>query len=1285
MDQDTKVTRAAWPNSDDIHTPPAPQQRDLVPAPSAAGLPVPIAWPRPARRWWLRIVVPLAIIGGGAGGGYYWWQHLRAQLPAGIAFGNGRLEADEIDIDTKYAGRIAEILADEGDLVKAGQVVARMDTQDLAASLKKSQAQVLEARRAVEEANANVAQQNSLSLLAQQELDRAVALVQKGFETKEVLDQRQQQVDGAIAALHAAQARVIESEHALDASTHDVELYNVQIADNTLVAPRIGRIEYRIANIGEVLPAGGKVFAMLDTSDVYMDVYLPTEAAGQVRIRRRCPHRARRLSGDRHPGPGVVHRLPGAVHAENRRDAERARQADVPHPRPHRSGALAHARRGSAQRLAGRRLYPDQIRHRLAARPAGAGDAMIALARPAARLDNVTQCYGSTAALDAVTVALPAGRMVGLIGPDGVGKSTLLGIVAGARQVQSGHAEVLGGDIADSAHRTAVCSRIAYMPQGLGRNLYPDLSVAENIQFFGRLFGQSRAERQWRIAELLDSTGLKPFVDRPAKKLSGGMRQKLGLCCSLIHDPDLLILDEPTTGVDPLSRRQFWELIDRIRARRVGMSVVVATAYMEEAERFDTLIAMNDGRVLATGSPAELKTQAGVATVEEAFIALLPEEIRAGHHKFDIPPRRFDGGEPVIVARGLTCRFGDFTAVDRVNFTIERGEIFGFVGSNGCGKTTTMKMLTGLLPPSEGEALLFGRPLDARDIAARLRVGYMSQSFSLYTELTVRQNLELHARLFHLPAAKAKARIDELTRQFGLGDYLDHRASDLPLGIRQRLSLAVAVVHEPEMLILDEPTSGVDPLARDRFWELLIDLSRNRGVTIFVSTHFMNEAERCDRISLMDSGRVLATDTPANLVKARGVATLEDAFIAYLEDATGGRQPAVIDMPSATARKAPPPPPTRSFSPQRLFAYAIRETIELLRDPIRLTFALFGTAFLMLVFGFGISTDVNNLTFAVLDHDQSHESRAYLEELRGSRYFVEQPPLADYADLERRLQSGAIDAAVELPPNFGRDIERGRPAWVGAWIDGAMPFRAQTIRGYLQAMHQLYLSDPAVKTAIAAPSPSADIEIRFKYNQDFESVYAMVPSTMSLLLALFPAILMALAIVREKELGSITNLYVTPVTRLEFLIGKQLPYIGVAMANFALMFLMALFVFQIPLKGSFLALLLGVLLYVTTTTAYGMMISAFTRTQIAALFGTSILTVLPATQFSGMMVPVSALSGAARIMGSAFPMTYFVPISVGTFTKGLQLADLGSNLLALGVFIPILTLISLLLLRKQER
>jgi ribosome-dependent ATPase len=339
--------------------------------------------------------------------------------------------------------------------------------------------------------------------------------------------------------------------------------------------------------------------------------------------------------------------------------------------------------------------------------------------KPAAYLENVTQRYGRVVALDDVTAVLPAGTMVGLIGADGVGKSTLLSIIAGARQVQSGAVSVLDGDITTAAHRAAICSRIAYMPQGLGKNLYPDLSIRENIEFFGRVFGQSRSERDWRIAELLDSTGLAPFADRPTKKLSGGMRQKLGLCCSLIHDPDLLILDEPTTGVDPLSRRQFWELIERIRARRIDMSVVVATAYMEEAERFDSLIAMNNGKILAVGSPTDLQARTNTQHVEDAFVALMPEERRAGYKRLEIPARRIDDHEIVITARELTCRFGDFTAVDRVSFSIERGEIFGFVGSNGCGKTTTMKMLTGLLMPSEGEALLFGTPPDARDINSR--------------------------------------------------------------------------------------------------------------------------------------------------------------------------------------------------------------------------------------------------------------------------------------------------------------------------------------------------------------------------------------------------------------------------------------------------------------------------------------------------------------------------------------------------------------------------------------
>jgi ribosome-dependent ATPase len=726
-----------------------------------------------------------------------------------------------------------------------------------------------------------------------------------------------------------------------------------------------------------------------------------------------------------------------------------------------------------------------------------------------------------------------------------------------------------------------------------------------------------------------------------------------------------------------------------MRERRPGLSVLVATAYMEEAERFDWLVAMHSGRVLATGTPSEIKIKTGAADLEAAFMALMPQakpgEGRARRLE-SAPPRTF-GGETVIVTRDLTCRFGDFTAVDRVNFTIERGEIFGFLGSNGCGKTTTMKMLTGLLPATSGEALLFGRPIDA-DGSVRERVGYMSQSFSLYSELTVRQNLVLQAHLFHLPRERIGKRIDKLVRLFGLEPHLDHLPSQLPLGIRQRLSLAVAIVHAPELLILDEPTSGVDPLARDEFWAVLMDLSRREGVTIFVSTHFMNEAARCDRLALMHAGRVLATGSPGSLVASGKGTTLEDAFVAYLEEAEALDHPAPASSapPSGANTGAAPAEEQASgwFSPRRLLAYAIRETLELLRDRIRLGFALFGTAFLMIVFGAGISLDVDNLSFAVMDRDNSADSRAYLEELRGSRYFIEKAPIADARDLERRLQTGSIQAAIEIPPDFGRNLKKGAMVEVGAWVDGAMPFRAETIKGYLQGVHAQFLADYAQRSGAVAAPALAVIATRFRYNQDFDSVYAMVPGTLSMLLALIPAILMALAVVREKELGSITNLYVTPVSRLEFLVGKQMPYVGIAMVNFAILALMAMFVFKVPLKGSALALICGAFLYVICTTGFGMLVSTFCRTQIAALFGTAILTVLPATQFSGMMTPVSSLTGLPALMGSTFPMTYFLRISVGTFTKALGFADLGASFLELSIFIPILLGASLLMLRKQE-
>lgn len=896
---------------------------------------------------------------------------------------------------------------------------------------------------------------------------------------------------------------------------------------------------------------------------------------------------------------------------------------------------------------------------------------------------SISHRYGKQQALQEVSFSLPVGSRCGLIGPDGAGKSSLLGLISGVKILQQGALQVLGGPIDQRRHRSTLYQRIAFMPQGLGHNLYPDLSVKENIRFFAALFGLRRAEREVRMASLLAATDLADFADRPAGKLSGGMKQKLGLCCALIHDPDLLILDEPTTGVDPLARRHFWDLIEKVRADRPHLTLLVATAYMEEAEQFEQCLMMDRGRLIASGLTQELAAVTPSGKLDQAFThyqgagAVQVEPLQ-------LTPFARDQQEIVIKATDLTLRFGDFIAVNHVSFEIKRGEIFGFLGSNGCGKTTTMKVLTGLLPATEGEAWLLGKPVDANDLATRKRVGFMSQSFSLYGELTVRQNLELHAHLFDIPKAVAAERAQALIKRFELGDYSNEQAGALPLGLRQRLSLAVAVIHEPEVLILDEPTSGVDPAARDDFWRLLFELSREQGVTIFLSTHFMNEAERCDRISLMHAAKVLAVGTPAQLQQQYAGETLEDAFVACLQEAQG--LSAEQHEPQSTATEALTSIPRRGFSLKRTQALAVRESKELLRDRVRLAFALLGAVFMMIIFGFGISLDVEDLAFATLDQDQSPQSRAYLEAFRGSRYFAEREPLENMQDLHARLQRADIKLAIEIPAGFGRDLYAQRQPEVGIWLDGGLPFRAETSRGYVEAVHQESLQRLRDESS-AAVSPLAQparLETRFRYNQDVISVNAIGPGVMALILVFIPAMLTALGVVREKELGSITNFYATPLTRLEFLLGKQIPYLLVSLLNLALLVAINRWLFAVPLKGSGIALAVGGVLYVLATTSFGLLVSTVTKTQIAAILGTMILTTLPTIQFSGLITPRSSLDGGAALMGVLFPAGYFLDIAVGTFTKALNVRDLWPQCLALLGFFLGFTGLSLVLLKKQE-
>ncbi len=902
----------------------------------------------------------------------------------------------------------------------------------------------------------------------------------------------------------------------------------------------------------------------------------------------------------------------------------------------------------------------------------------------AVRLARVGHVYGATAALSDVSLAFPLGSDTAIIGPDGVGKSTLLGLIAGARKIQSGKIEVLGGDMASAAHRATAAPAIAFMPQGLGRNLYPSLSVAENINFFASLYATSPAARRERRQRLLAATGLDPFPDRPAGKLSGGMRQKLSLCCALVHDPDLLILDEPTTGIDPLSRRQFWQLVDSIRATQPGLTLIVATAYMEEAERFSRLVVMDRGKVLAAGTKAEVLALAGAATVEAAFVALRHGRDGAQAPPGETIPRTLFGGPPAIVAEGLTRRFGDFTAVDDVSFTIARGEIFGFLGSNGCGKTTTMKMLTGLLPATSGHATLLGRPVDAADLETRRRVGYMSQSFSLYGELTVRGNLALHAKLFRLPSADRPGRIAETLKRFDLEAVADVFPETLPLGVRQRLQLAVACLHQPEVLILDEPTSGVDPETRDAFWRLLSDLSHRDGVTIFISTHFLNEAERCDRLSFMHAGKVLAVGTPRELRQQEAAETLEAAFIACLERYT---EPALASAPSPTAAQPRDERKRGGLSTwfTWVWAFAKREGREVLRDPIRLSFAFLAPLILMMTFARGISFDIEALPFAVFDRDRSAQSQSLTLHLAGSRYFAERRPALSDVDVDRRLQSGEAALVVEIPPGFGRDLLRGHQPTLSLWLDGANPGRANTARGYAEGVTQSFIASVMSHEGGASFRMPVNLEPRFLYNQDFRSVFAMTPGVIMFLTMLILAMMTALGVVREREIGSIVNLSVSPATAGSFLIGKFLPYVGIGYLTLLLMIALAVFGLDVPVKGSLAALLFGGFLYVVTAAAFGILVSTFIRTQVAAIFACALLTMLPALNFAGFLQPVSNLSPVAQVIGLGFPSSWFQQISIGVFAKGLPFQAFGWPFLALAIFPLIYLMLASAMLDKQEK
>lgn len=581
----------------------------------------------------------------------------------------------------------------------------------------------------------------------------------------------------------------------------------------------------------------------------------------------------------------------------------------------------------------------------------------------AVQLDNVRRSFRAgkrvVDAVAGITATVPRGQVTGLIGPDGAGKTTLMRLVAGLLKLDAGDIEVLGMDV--TADPLSVQARLGYMPQHFG--LYEDLSVRENLDLYADLQGVPRRERQARYDELLHMTGLGPFTTRMAGRLSGGMKQKLGLACTLVHPPELLLLDEPTVGVDPVSRRELWEIIERLTSE-ARTTVLFSTAYLDEAERCNTVLLLYEGKLLGSGSPdtftaevsgrtftatadlgrrrlqAVLADRAGVLDAviqgkgvrlvtetrgepgesvigqalpgftmepvaprfEDSFVARLRlEQARAvsapqtdataSRVSPDTEGRSDAEAGPVIEVKNLTRRFGPFVAVNQISFNVGRGEIFGLLGANGAGKSTTFRMLCGLLPPSGGSLSVAGFDLRTAAAPARGRIGYMAQRFSLYADLSVGQNLRFFSSAYRLTGTRQKARIGWATTEFNLADMVEVTARDLPLGFKQRLALACALMHEPEILFLDEPTSGVDPLARREFWRRINALAES-GVTVLVTTHFMEEAEYCDRLAIMAQGHILTEGTPEAIKDAarggeRPNPTMEDAFIAVIQASVG--------------------------------------------------------------------------------------------------------------------------------------------------------------------------------------------------------------------------------------------------------------------------------------------------------------------------------------------------------------------------------------------------------------
>ena len=972
---------------------------------------------------------------------------------------------------------------------------------------------------------------------------------------------------------------------------------------------------------------------------------------------------------------------------------------------------------------------------------------------PSICLNGVVKRFRGVTALAGIDAAILPGRLTGLVGPDGAGKTTLMRLMAGLLHPDAGSITVMGCDTVSAQDEIAHLT--GYMPQRFG--LYEDLSVMENLRLYAELRALPAAQRADTFARLLDFTRLGPFTARLAGKLSGGMKQKLGLACALMARPKVLLLDEPGVGVDPVSRQDLWRMVGELTGE--GMAVVWSTAYLDEAEQCATVLLLNEGKLAFQGTPDTLSQRLqgrcyrlinahgdrrkllttalqlpavsdGVIQGRALRLVLRAEAVpastealaqAAGASLQAVEPHFEDafvdllgggpGGHSVIAelmapvsletpiavsCQQLSKRFGRFTAADTVSLEVRQGEIFGLLGPNGAGKSTTFKMLCGLLRPSDGVARVTGLDLAHASSAAKSRIGYMAQKFSLYNLLSVRQNLEFSAGVYGLSGALRAQRIDEMIEAFELQRFLDAAPDDLSLGYRQRLALACAVMHRPSVLFLDEPTSGVDPITRREFWTHINGLV-HKGVTVMVTTHFMDEAEYCDRVALMYRARVIALDTP-DALKARVARdgehepTMEEAFIGLIEaveaerEAGQGREKGEGERDvrqgraKGEGRRETPTvhSPPRKFSLRRLLAIVRKESLQALRDPSTLLVAVVLPVLMLFLFAYAVSLDTRQVPIAIVLESDSEAAQSLAAAFAGSRYFSV-TPARDRREVEGEVQAGRLRAYAVIPEDFSRHLAQGKTAGLVQIItDGTQPNTATFVAAYAQGVVSLWL---ASRTGQQGPPPIV-WQPRFWFNPEIESHRAMVPGALAIIKTMIGTLLTALVIAREWERGTMEGLFSTPASIPEILFGKLLPYFFLGMLASVIGAGLTVFVFEVPLRGSVLTLMLLSAVFLIPALGQGLLISAVARNQFVAAQIALLSAFLPALLLSGFLFEISSMPLLLRIVTNVIPARHFNSALQTVFLAG----DVWSRLLpALLAMLLIGSVFFLLVLRKTRK